>query len=64
MSKTKQSVFDRLPSMIKKSNVTLIPEGNTVKKALPIAQQAKICFSDKFWIIRKHFTATVPTDSP
>ena len=50
--------------MIKKSNVTLIPEGNTVKKALPIAQQAKICFSDKFWIIRKRFTATVPTDSP
>ena len=27
MDKTKKSVFDRLPSMIKKSNVTLIPEG-------------------------------------
>lgn len=27
MSQTKASVFDKLPSMIKKSNVTLIPEG-------------------------------------
>ena len=27
MSQQKQSIFDRLPSLIKKSNVTLIPEG-------------------------------------
>ena len=27
MSQPKQSIFDRLPSLIKKSNVTLIPEG-------------------------------------
>ena len=27
MSQSKKSIFDRLPSLIKKSNVTLIPEG-------------------------------------
>ena len=27
MSQTKANVFDKLPSLIKKSNVTLIPEG-------------------------------------
>ena len=30
-------------------------DSDTVKKALPISQQAKICFSDKFWIIMMVF---------
>jgi len=31
MSQTKQSFFDKLPSLIKKSNVTLIPEGASAR---------------------------------
>ena len=40
---------------ITEENMSQGGEKNVVKKALPIAQQAKICFGDRFWIIMMVF---------
>ena len=40
---------------ITEENMSQSQEKNTVRKALPIAQQAKICFADKFWVIMMVF---------